>query len=87
MRQDVLEHSPLLGYDFTEYREYSLTNSIERRRSSFNWNKDEDNEPVNTTQMEQNNYSSSHQIDYNIPSLSTSISTNASSIIYNNNPQ
>ena len=81
MRQDALEHSPLLGYDFNEYREYSLTNSIDRRRPSFNWTKDEDND------MEQHNYSSSPQINYNIPSLSTSVSSNTSSIIYNNNPQ
>ncbi|KAG2218491.1 hypothetical protein INT45_011672 [Circinella minor] len=77
MRQDALEHSPLLGYNYNEYREFFS----ERRRSSSAWNiKNEDNESINTT----HNYSSSYQINYNIPSLSSSLSSNASSIMYNN---
>ncbi|KAI7855896.1 hypothetical protein BDC45DRAFT_567855 [Circinella umbellata] len=79
LKSDALAHSPMLGYDFSEYRGFLSTNVLERRTS---WG---DAESINSVQSSSSSSllsSSSHQRQHHhsVPSLSSSISSNTSSI-------
>ncbi|KAI8138158.1 hypothetical protein BJV82DRAFT_631972 [Fennellomyces sp. T-0311] len=67
LRQDALQHHPMLGYNFSEYRGFLTTNAVERRTS---WDDDSSN---SSSQYSQQHH---HHI---APSLSSSVSSNASS--------
>ncbi|KAG2218490.1 hypothetical protein INT45_011671, partial [Circinella minor] len=80
LKSDALAHSPMLGYDFSEYRGFLSTNVLERRTS---WGDEESISSVQSSSSSSSLLSSSshhRQHHHSVPSLSSSISSNTSSI-------
>ncbi|KAI9489442.1 hypothetical protein BDB00DRAFT_746360, partial [Zychaea mexicana] len=49
LRQDALQHHPVFGYDFSEYRGFLSTNATERRTSWGTVNQQESSNNSTTT--------------------------------------